>query len=588
MKKALKIILPLLLALAIVGGAAWYFLLYQPSLTADYYVSRAEKAIAEGRYDRAIKHYSTAESLDESNWEIPLSLAETYRLSGNYTKAEYTLVRAISAFPEELSLYTALSRVYVEQDKLLDAEQMLSRVANESIRSQLAELRPAAPILSPESGYYNDYIEVTASYSDGTVYLMTGGEYPALSQPYTGPVQLERGETTVSAIVVSDSGLVSTLTTCGYTVGRVDEEVTLLDPALSDAVYEILGKSPGSTLMSSELWTITELTLPERVSTLEDLVWFEALESLTAENMRGIDFNPIGQLTTLKKLSLSGCSVDASELETIGTMTWLTELDLSGCALSSVAALAGLTRLEVLELDDNSIGNITPLDEMTQLRSLDLANNAVTSLAVLVDLPALEFLNLSRNPIDSLTPAAGCRQMVTLDLSGCGVSDLSAVSGMTELTELYASSNTIADLTCLAGCTKLSVLDVSDNQITDVSVLAGLPELAQVKLDYNQIAVLPEFPATCALFDLSATYNQLSDISGLAALEWLNYLDIDYNDVRDITVLADCINLVQVNAFANPISDVQPLLDHGIIVNYDPTYVDTYDFGTEDEESESE
>ena len=572
MKKALKLIIPIVLALLLCGGAAWYLLLFRPSLTADYYVSRAEKAVSAGRYDRAVSNYESAEALDGSNVAIPLALAEAYRLAGNYTKAEYTLVRAISAFPDELSLYTTLSRVYVEQDKLLDAEQMLSRVANDDIRAQLSALRPAPPELSPESGYYNDYIEVSAAYSGGTVYLSVGDEYPTLKHPYTGPVQLERGETSVSAIVVSDDGLVSTLAAGGYTVGRVDEPVAFVDAALEDAVREVLGKSAGETIMSSELWAITDFTLPEGVTTLTDLTWFEAIEALTGSELHGIDLTVLASLPTLRSLTLTSSSLSSAAMEAIGSLTSLTSLDLSSCGLSSISALSGLTKLVSVNLSDNSIGNITPLENMAQLQELDLSGNAVKSLAVLVDLPELTVLKLTRDPISDLSPAAGCKKLTYLDVTGCGITDLSAVSAMTELSELHAGSNAITSLAPLSGCTALRVLDVSTNQITDCAVLASLTKLEIVKLDYNSLTSLPDLPAESALYDLSVTYNSLTDVEGLAALTTLNYLNIDYNSVTSLDCLADSINLIAVNAFANPIADVQALLDHGIIVNYDPTY----------------
>ena len=586
MKKALKIMIPLLLALLIAGGAAWYLLLYRPSLTADYYISRAESAVAEGRYDRAVRYYETAEDLDSGNVEILYDLAETYRLSGNYTKAEYTLVRAISVFPDDVSLYISLSRVYVEQDKLLDAENMLSRAANDQVRAQLAELRPAAPVLTPESGYYNDYIDVTVSYAGGTVYLMTGKEYPTLSSPYTGPVTLDKGETAITALVVDDNGLVSPLATAGYTIGEVDEVVTFVDTAMEDTVRSILGKAPTDTIMSSELWTITELTIPENTTTLEDLVWFERLESLSTDILRGIDFSPISQLTSLRSLSLPGCSINASELEAIGTMANLTSLDLTDCGLSSAAPFSSLTNLETLILANNSIGNLSPLESLTKLKKLDLTRNAVTSLAVLVDLPALEWLGLAHNPLDTLTPAASCRNMLYLDITGCGISDLSPVGYMSNLTELYASGNEIADISMLSGCPALIVLNLSDNAITDVSVLAGLTSLTQANFNYNAIVTLPLMPAESMLFDLSVSHNKLIDVSGLAEMVYLNFLDIDYNEVQDIVVLSECRNLIEINAFDNPIPEVQPLLDRGIIVNYDPTYIETY-VPSEDTESDT-
>ena len=62
-----------------------------------------------------------------NNANLPVRLAQAYINSGNYTKAEYTLVSAITNNPESVQLYVALSKTYIEQDKILDAEQMLGR-----------------------------------------------------------------------------------------------------------------------------------------------------------------------------------------------------------------------------------------------------------------------------------------------------------------------------------------------------------------------------------------------------------------------------------------------------------------------------
>ena len=46
---------------------------------------------------------------------------------------------------------------------------------------------------------------------------------------------------------------------------------------------------------------------------------------------------------------------------------------------------------------------------------------------------------------------------------------------------------------------------------------------------------------------------------------------MDYNEITSVDALADCFHLVQVNVYGNEISDVSALLEHDIIVNFDPT-----------------
>ena len=162
MKRVLKIVIPLVVVLALLGGCAWFFLAYRSDLTAHFLTGQAERMMEAGRYNRAIQYETWAWKLAPDDEEIPLSLARAYAASGNYTKAEYTLVNAIAATPKNVALYVELCQVYVAQDKLLDAVQMLDRVQDETVREELAAMRPAAPELSPEDGYYTEYIEVSA------------------------------------------------------------------------------------------------------------------------------------------------------------------------------------------------------------------------------------------------------------------------------------------------------------------------------------------------------------------------------------------------------------------------------------------
>ena len=60
-------------------------------------------------------------------FDLALKLAQAYRNSSNFTQTERTLVNAIYASPDDTRLYVALSKVYVEQDKLMDAQQMLDK-----------------------------------------------------------------------------------------------------------------------------------------------------------------------------------------------------------------------------------------------------------------------------------------------------------------------------------------------------------------------------------------------------------------------------------------------------------------------------
>jgi Leucine-rich repeat (LRR) protein len=56
----------------------------------------------------------------------------------------------------------------------------------------------------------------------------------------------------------------------------------------------------------------------------------------------------------------------------------------------------------MLNLSDNRIENIDPLEYLINLRELNLANNKVTDISPLFSLENLEFVNLTGNPVQPL------------------------------------------------------------------------------------------------------------------------------------------------------------------------------------------
>ena len=554
MKRVLKIVIPLVVVLALLGTAAWFFLSFRADLTAGFLRGQAAKMVERERYSRAVTYYNWAWQLDPENQEIPLALAEAYAGSGNYTKAEYTLVRAISARPQDVDLYVALCQVYVAQDKLLDAVQMLDRTSDAEVKAALDELRPAAPVLSPENGYYTEYIEVTADGGGNAVYLSIDGDYPSMEDDaYTGPVTLPGGETMVMAVAVDENQMVSQAVQNGYTIGGVVEPVTLNDPAIDAAVREQLGMTAGETLMTDDLWSIAELTLPDTVADLADLSHFTGLTTLTIQNVSGLDFSVLSQLTALQTLDLSGCTISTGSLD----------------------AIAGLTGLRVLRLNNCALTDINALSQLTALTELQLANNSLTDIGVTSLMLDLETVTLTNNPITSIAGLSACNKLKSLDISGCSVTSIASLSGKTALETLLAGNNQIADLSPLEGCTALSVLEAPYNLVSDISVLAQLPALTRFVGNNNRITAVPDFDEeTSKLQYIQLDYNEVADLAGLQGIDSLNYVYADYNQVETILPLKNNINLIQINVWDNPIpeEEVKSLQENSIIVNYNPNY----------------
>lgn len=554
MKRALKIAIPVVIVVSILVAGIWMLLFNRPDLTNQLLINQAENMASHKRYSRAVKYYTWAWSLEPYRDDIPIKLSETYAASGNYTKAEYTLVKAISNQPDLAELYAALCRIYVDQGKLLDAAQMLERITDEQVKQALEEQRPAAPVLLPEGGYYNEYISIEVQSDAPIVFLTSDGEYPSSDADlYTEPVTLSGGETTILAIAVGENGLVSPVTRTGYTVGGVVEAVSLLDPAVNETVRQQLGLALDDELMSDLLWSITHLTLPDTVSDLSDLSKFSGLRSLTINNISGMDFSVLSQVPSLQELDLSGCTISSNALSAIGALVELEKLVLDGCALTDISAFSQLLKLKELSVASNSLEDIGTVSLMTKLESL----------------------NVSNNPLSSIAAVSACEHLKYLDISSCNISSLGSLSGKEDLETLLASNNQLRSIKELCDCRHLSVLEISNNQLSDISTLSQLPALTRFEANHNVITQIPDFnEEESMLVYFGINHNEVTDVSGLAGINTLNYINIDYNAVTDLLPVAENYNLIKVNAWDNAITpeSVEALASHDIILNYNPNY----------------
>ena len=571
MKKILRFLVPLVLVIAIIASIGWYLFVYDRDFTRDFLLGQARYHDDHGNSRMSAWFYNMAYEYSGRDENVAIELANQYKADGNYTKAEVTLYKAINA-GGTVELYTALCKTYVEQDKLLDAVNMLSNISNPEIKAQLDALRPSAPVGDYEPGFYSQYISVNLTSSVGTLYCTTNGEYPStLSAPYSSPITLASGETTIYAIAVADNGLVSPLTILGYTVGGVVEPATFADPAMEKAVREALGVESSKLLYTDDLWEITEFTVPEGVTDYSDLQLMPYLRKLTIHGQTLTSLQNLVTLNRLETLDLSGCQLPADSLSALAQLPSLTSLNLSDCGLTTISALSSVQTLTHLDLSNNTIRHLEPISHMTSLRQINLIHNVVSDLSDLSGLYNLESLNVSYNALTTLAPLASCSKLTRLEASNNQITTLDGLDQLSLLSYLSLDHNQLTSISKLGSCGELTELHVANNQLTDISVLGTLVKLDLLDFAYNQVTALPDFADGCVMRTIDGSHNQLTTIDGLKQLEQISYIYMEYNKLTNIDALGDCYHLVQVNVFGNAISDVHALTDHNIIVNYDPT-----------------
>lgn len=568
----MKWILPLLLIALMIGSLFWYMFVYDRATVRDFLTAQARNSARDGHFDAAAWFYDLSYRFSGNDAHVAIELSEIYREVGNYTKAESALTAAIGDDPSA-ELYAALCKTYVEQDKLLDAVNMLDGITDPAIKAELDAQRPAAPTTDYEAGFYSQYITLTFTAGDGILYVSSTGEYPSLEdEPCEGTLKLNGGDTKVYALTVSESGLVSPLTILNYTVGGVVEPVTLADSAVEAALREQLLFGENTTIYTSDLWTVTEFTVPAEATDLSDLSHLMYLESLTITDRRIESLDFLTSMVQLKELNLGGCSV-ACDLDPIGSVQTLQTLDLSGCGLSTVAGLENAVNLLHLDLSGNAIGKIAALSGMTMMETLDLSSNAVKDLSALGSMAQLKTLDLSSNSVSSVSALAGCGALTELYVTNNKLTNLTGLEHLSALKILSASNNDLTDVSALGKCTALTEIEIAHNALTELPNLKNLTALTTLDFSHNNVSALPKLGKSSPLVTLKADYNAIADITALGDVSGLNYVYLDYNQVTDISPLAKCHNLIQVNVYGNAVSTahVNKLLDMSVIVNYDPT-----------------
>ncbi len=570
MKKTVRILTAILLAAAIIICSAWYLFVYDREFTRDVLLSCARGLESGGSHTAAAWFYNLAYAQSDNGDHVAIELAAQYKRSGNYTKAEYTLYNAISN-GGGADVYIALSKLYVEQDKLLDAVTMLGGITNPEIKAQLDAMRPAAPTFSPDPGFYNQYISVTIT-SDDTVYFSTAGEYPSVTTaPYEAPISLGDGENNIYALAVNEEGLVSPLATCGYTVGGVIELVEFADAAMEAEIRKQLNVGPAIELFSNRLWEIKSFTIPEGTVDYSDLQHMISLESLTVEKGVGDQLGNLAGLSNLTELTVKNTPVPQDALSSIAVLPKLKKLTLTGCSLTSIAVLEKAVGITHLVLSGNAIRDIAPISKMTGLEELSLQNNAVNDVSALSGNTALIKLNISHNAVPTLAPLSSLSALTTLDASTNMLTDLGKLGMLTALEYLSLAANQLTDISQLASCTSLTELDVSSNSLTGITSLSPLEKLQKFNFSHNQVTELPKFTKSCDLVTIDGSYNKLSSLDRLSGLQDLNIVYMDYNEnLASVSALAKCPSLIEVNVYGTSVTEVKSLTSQSIVVNYNP------------------
>lgn len=544
MKKAAKIIIPILLALVILFGTAWYLFVYDKDFTRDMFLHTARFFHERGNLKIAEWCYDCAYKQSANNDSVAIELSRQHASDGNYLQAEKALTKAIADSPS-VELYIALSNLYLEENKVKDAIDLLDNVCREdssvdaSIRNELIKKRPAAPIATPIVNNEDPslYSSVDFSVAAGTLYINKDGTYPTFNDDAhryksgSKKIILEEGINDIYAVAISEEGLASALTRYEYELNsnhRRVTEVIFADPAMEIELRKALNVDEATVIMTTDLWEITSFTVPADAQNLDDLYHLVGLKTLVVQSGPSDALKYLADMKKMEELTVIDTVLSQDDLAVISSLPLLEKLTLNKCGLTTINGLENATKLTYLDLSSNSIVDITPITGLSMITELYLNENSL--------------------------------------------SNLNGISNLRSLTVLEVSSNVLTSLGDIANCYALTELNVSTNKLTSIDDAAKILGLIKLNFSYNAVTTLPQFDASSSLVTIDGSYNKIKSVEPLSVLDNLNNVYMNYNeDLDSISCLKECMRLIRVEVYGTKINsyqDIRELDEMSVIVLY--------------------
>ncbi len=273
------------------------------------------------------------------------------------------------------------------------------------------------------------------------------------------------GSLSATGVLTDDSGRAGTVFTLGPYRGTNTVEVSALGYT---ATFNAVAGSP--------------VNLPDPL-----------LRAVIEKTLHKVSGEPISQaeMATLTYTERGSWSLGISDLTGLEFAINFTHLDLNDNSLTDISALAELTMLTQLALGNNSIADISPLAGLTTLEWLVLNNNSVSDISALAGLTKLTDLALGTNSIADISPLAESIALEQLLLGNNAISNISPVSELANLKLVYLEDNNIKDISPLTGLVHLKAVRLAGNSVSDLSPLVknqGLGDGTEIDVRKNPLS----------------------------------------------------------------------------------------------------
>lgn len=263
---------------------------------------------------------------------------------------------------------------------------------------------------------------------------------------------------------------------------------------------------------------------------LSDFACFPNLQYLGVWDKRVTNLDALSKLPRLTTLVLDHCGLTESDLLTIAQHApLLTTLNISNSSITSVAALASLTKLERLMISNTGVTTLTPLANLT-IRQLLTENTAIVS------------INELRG-----TRLAKCIRQWNCPIVTDGYDLLGEMPQLEEVTingDESTDKSLVLDLSPLANAQNLVWLDVGHVGVQDINFVSRLPNLRYLLIATSNLTSMmigeATLPETLAYIDFGGNRITSLEELHLERLQKLEYISLHANFITDFSQMEQC------------------------------------------------
>lgn len=200
----------------------------------DYHIRMADTAFSNHKYEESYKFVERAVSLDDSDVDAKLLLAQVQVKLEKTDQAIKTLQDAIRLEPDNQSAYNQLIKIYMENDQPDEVKNLLDSCDNDDILNKFSAYISKNPVFSLPEGSYDEpkTLSLYSKEDEDQIYYTTDGTDPTSSSNlYTDSIALKEGQTIIKAVTVNKKGITSDIVSKTYTIAYEAPDPPQISPS---------------------------------------------------------------------------------------------------------------------------------------------------------------------------------------------------------------------------------------------------------------------------------------------------------------------------------------------------------------------